>query len=377
MPSWHNCSRVEVGSFWKKIEQILLNGEYAVIKKLNLSMRNSFYHLLTFVSKMLADGEISEEQLYYWNQEEAYAFFVQDKWSGWEKKYNWRRPKAKDPTSAIYRENLIDLTTDSYSLKSDLNRFQGFIFIEKSGFMDDLKIISSYGWCVLSGQGFSSRELRETIQRDFPKKPIVVLHDFDRAGEMIFDVFEKGSVRTKHLDLKFENLVDLGLREVDVEELNLPKAPEAERIRKKDKSAWRVELNALTILYQTHGIKNPLLWYLAKRMFEEGLNLYEEATTLHKELESYLRNCVWYALIPRITRNVEEALKKFNVENIDVIELKDEQSTEYWDSFKSKEFDYLDQCIREIIWQEIHCEAHKAEDVAKECLKIAGVDSNE
>ena len=207
MANWHECSRAEVKEFWEKIEQILVGGEYKEIKRLKLSMRNSYYHLLTFVSEMYDNKVINEKQLNYWNQEEAYNFFTQDKWSQWEKKMSWRRPKAKDPTEAYYRGKLLDLTLSDITLKSNLKRSRGFIFMEKAGFLLDLKIISRYGWCILAGQGFSSRELRETIMRNFPDRPIVVLHDFDVAGSMIHDVFGEGSKRTEHLDLTFDNVL--------------------------------------------------------------------------------------------------------------------------------------------------------------------------
>ena len=209
--------------------------------------------------------------------------------------------------------------------------------------------------------------------RSFAEKPIIVVHDFDIAGAIIHGVWEEGSRRTEHLDLKFENVLDLGLREVDCEELELPKAPEARRYREKNPDAWRVELNALTTLYHSKGIKNPLLWYVAKRMHEEGLNLYEEADKLFNELLRHIRNCFWWSIYPRVTRIINESFEKFHLEDADIIQLKDTKSY-YYGYFNGAEFDYLDKSIHEIIWREIFLEAEEADDIAKELLKKAGVD---
>lgn len=377
MANWHDCTRAEVKDFWERIEKILVGGEYQEIKKLELSMRNSYYHLLTFVGEMYDNGVINESQLNYWNQEEAYNFYTQDKWSQWEKAHNWQRPPAKDPTKAYYRNDLVDLTLSNGDLAFLLRRARGFIFVEKSGFLQDLKLISSYGWCVLAGEGFSSRELRETIMRSFSERPIVVVHDYDVAGSMIHDVFEKGSRRTEHLDLTFEYVIDLGLRLEDVEELTLPKAPESRRVRVKNPDAWRVELNALTILNKRKGIKNPLLWYVAKRMYEEGLDLFEETQKLHQALIAHIRHQFWIAIFPRVGSEIRQAIKTFNIEDDDITEIIDNREHSNYAYFNGKEYIVLDQYIREIIWREIEPKVKDGDDIAKELLEKAEVDLSE
>lgn len=381
MVSWHDCTGKEVREFWEKVEQILVAGEYEIIKKLNLSLRNSWYHLLTFVSQLLEKGEINDKQFYYWQQKQAYDTFTQSKWVSWEKKYNWVRPHAKDPTTAIYRGNLRDLNQEGHILEAELGDFQGFMFIEKSGFLDDLKLLSRYGWCILAGQGFSTRELRETIKNTFPDKPIVVLHDFDRAGASIYEVFEKGSIRTEHIDLTFENMIDLGLREVDVEEFNLPKAPESAKYLKKNPDAWRVELNALTILYQTHGIKNPLLWYVVKRMFEEGLPLFEEPDTFYDKVERHLVYSIEYAIRDKVEKLIQKAFKVFGLEDelVSAITVTEDNMDKWSGYFDSKHFDYLDKAFNEVILLELFSIGKfYPVDKVRKFLKQAGVEmSNE
>ncbi len=373
MVVWHNCTRKEVKDFWTKIEKILIKGEYKEIKRMELSMRNSYYHLLTFVGEMYDKGSINERQLNYWNQEEAYNFFTQDKWSQWEKNNSWKRPKAKDPTKSYYREDLLDLTLTDKELQYQLRRSRGFIFVEKSGFLQDLKLISSYGWVVLAGEGFSSRELRETIMRNFSERPIVVVHDYDIAGGMIHDVFKEGSRRTEHIGLIFPNVLDLGLRLEDVDELNLPKAPESRRVREKNPDAWRVELNALTILNRSKKINNPLLWYVAKRMYEEGLDLFEESQKLHDALISHIRHQFWMAVFPRIGIRIKEAIKKFDVKDDDITEIVTSSNHSNYGYFNGVEYNVLDLYIREIIWREIEPILKEGEEYAKELLEKAGV----
>ena len=239
---------------WKIVEEIVL-AEYPLIKKQH--MRDSFYHIREALSKEIGT-RITTEQYYYFL--DNFNHYRDNKWPKWEEKHSITRPTCKDPSYALYNANLKGLAFVKEG-EFFFHRCQGFIFIEKSGLISQLDLLSSYGWVILAGQGQSARETREQIAKYYPDKPILVVHDFDYSGKQIFEVFEKGSTRTKHLDLKFENVTDIGLRKKDVEELDLPIEPETEKY--KDKQKWRVELNALTMLTK-RNIKNPLLWYIVK-----------------------------------------------------------------------------------------------------------------
>ena len=300
-----NLPRKTTIGLWKIVEEIVL-AEYPLIKEQH--MRDSFYHIREALSKEI-DKKITTEQYYYFL--ENFAHYRDNKWPSWEKKHGIVRPTCKDPSYALYNANLRGLAFVKEG-EFFFHRCQGFIFIEKSGLISQLDLLSSYGWVILAGQGQSARETREQIAKHYPDKPILVVHDFDYSGKQIFDVFEKGSTRTEHLDLKFENVVDLGLRKKDVEELDLPIEPEAEKY--KDKQKWRVELNALTMLTR-RNIKNPLLWYIVKRMKEEGIPLYKE------EQSSFI------ALKWKIGFEIHEALEKITNQIIaEVLEnVKDEQ----------------------------------------------------
>jgi 5S rRNA maturation endonuclease (ribonuclease M5) len=285
--------RALIRDFWIKVEQIILE-EYLTIKQLNLPMRNSYYHIREILSRKLKLNEINDFQYNYFLKKETYEYYVSDKWTAWEKKHKIERPQAKDVTIAYYEYNTKSLAyIDDFEF--DFSRFQGFIFIEKSGLVQYLKPLTKHGWVLLAGEGFATREVRELISKKYPKKPILILHDWDKSGEDIHSVFEKGSKRTEHLELNFGNITDLGLREKDVIELNLPMEPESLKYR--DKHPERTELDSLTVLYSRLGIENPTLWFVVKRMKEEGIPLSKEEWSSHIELETEIA----FQLLEKIT----------------------------------------------------------------------------
>lgn len=301
--------RGSINELWQVVEKIVLQ-EYPTIK--DMTMRNSFYH----VREILSRQKITLEQLNYFL--DKYDYYQSDKWSCWEKKHKITRPISKDPTIAIYNSRLQAL---AYVTETDFffDRCQGFLFIEKSGFINDLKLLSSYGWVVLAGQGFCSREVREQIAKNYSDKPILVLHDFDYAGGQMFDVFEKGSKRTKHLNLTFENVIDIGLCQKDVEELDLPLEPESVKYR--DKQKWRVELNALTVLINRRKIQNPLLWFVVKKMKEKNIPLHKEEQSSIEALKFLIGfeiELVIGEIIKPIVSGVLEKIKDETILDVDI-----------------------------------------------------------
>ncbi len=285
---------------WSEVELIILK-EYKVLE--TETMRNSYYYILPFLTRLVQSGEINQMQYDYFFHN--YNYYAGDKWPSWEKKYGITRPTAKDNTIAFYNGNMI-VTAYISDDKFHFYRAQGFIFIEKSGFLRDLELLSENGWVILAGQGFSSREIREQLAKHYPQKPIIVVHDFDGAGNLMTDVFEKGSKRTEHLNLTFDNVLDLGLREIDVQELQLPQQPESDKYA--DKQSWRVELNALTTLKARDNISNPVLWYIIKRMKEENIPLHKEETEILEEIEFKIMSRIDEILHAQITRPIVEKL---------------------------------------------------------------------
>ena len=330
--------RKSVSVLWNVVEEIVID-EYSIIK--TKDMRNSFYHVREALSKEIGT-RITTEQYYYFL--EKYEYYQSDKWPSWEEKHGIIRPTSKDPTLALYNGRLQGLAFIEEN-EFYFNRCQGFLFIEKSGFVKELKMLSSYGWVVLAGQGFCTRETREQIAKNYPDKPILVVHDFDYSGKQIFDVFDKGSKRTRHLDLTFENVIDLGLRLEDIEELDLPLEPESEKYREQQK--WRVELNALTVLTTRKNIKNPLFWYVVRRMNEEGIPLHKEEESSFDALNWAIRFEIREVLEEITDQIIAEVLENVKDEPIIDVVLADSfdliTTDEFKESIKKLSERYLEQ----------------------------------
>lgn len=243
-------------NIWKNVEEIILEHYDEVIKR---RLRGGFYIVRDYLSKRIEDGRITEEEFTHFLNN--YNYYSQDLWASLEQKYGLERPEAK-PIGVIYdrgRELPISSFEEVYE------RARGFIFVEKADEADDIRVISKHGWAVVAGQGFSTRLMRKLFKED--TRPVLALHDSDTAGEWIYKVFDLGSRRTKHLDLKLDRVDDLGLTEEDATALNLPKQPEAEKYR--DKRKERVELSALSVI----PIDNPVLAYTVAKMKKLGYRI--------------------------------------------------------------------------------------------------------
>jgi len=133
-------------------------------------------------------------------------------------------------------------------------------------------------------------------------------------------------------------------------------------------------LNALTVLARTRNIKNPLLWYVAKRMYEEGMDLYEESQKLKEALSSHIRSQFWHSIYSRVDDLVEEAINLFYLEDADITEIISGSS---WGYFTEDELNVIDPLIKQIITHEIFPELKEGSAYAEELLEKAGVDMSE
>lgn len=361
---WKKENPKQVRALWCTVEKLVLQ-EYDTIKV--LTMRNSYYHLLPLLNLLKEEEKICFEQYEYFQYN--YEYYQSDKWPAWEKKHGLIRPTSKDPTIGVYNGDKQALAYVKES-EFDFYRARGFIFIEKSGFIQDLEELSNYGWVILAGEGFASREIREQIAKQYSDKPILILHDFDYAGGNIRDVWEKGSKRTEHLDLTFDNIIDLGLTEEDVKELDLPRQPEV--VQYQDKRKWRYELNALTVLVRRDNIKNPLLWYVVRRMKSLGIPICKEPLE-----EDFL---MYVLMIDALNELFKPLFKKIIEENIINQGIGDEtvQDVVFKDEFQqSGKFDFpsaLIEKLHEVVKHLIkNTKTLYREDIEKEILKLAGV----
>jgi hypothetical protein len=114
----------------------------------------------------------------------------------------------------------MDLGDDKFPTAGPPHRFGAVLFIEKEGFLPLFKAVhlaARYDVAVMSTKGTSvtaARQLVDTICHEY-RVPLLVLHDFDKAGFSIV-----GTLRRDTRRYQFANdieVIDLGLRLADVE----------------------------------------------------------------------------------------------------------------------------------------------------------------
>jgi hypothetical protein len=273
------------------VEELAAKRFYEKIK--NMSMRDSYYFIRAKLDSEVDAGRINPAEFQYF-QDHYKDQYALEWWTQWEKKYCITRPETKDNTSVWWHGRKLE----SNELKSVIERARGFIFVEKEGMAKKLLPLSWCGYILLGAQGQSTRILRErlkTVEEGKETRPIVRLTDCDEYGQIISDVFEEGSRRTTHLNLKFQNVIHLGLTVTQADKLGLPWE------RYKDKSgtrAKRVELNAFVYLEEKHRLKNPFLTFVVHEM---------RKNLLLSELPSS-----WRRIVKRkVKRKVEDEFRDF------------------------------------------------------------------
>ena len=116
----------------------------------------------------------------------------------------------------------FDVWEDRYPTLGPTHRYGAIFFIEKEGFMplfDEVKLAERYDLAIMSTKGMSvtaSRELVDALCGD-NDIPLLVLHDFDKAGFSIV-----GTLRRDTRRYSFQrsiNVVDLGLHLDDIDGL--------------------------------------------------------------------------------------------------------------------------------------------------------------
>jgi hypothetical protein len=111
-----------------------------------------------------------------------------------------------------------------FPTRGPANRFGGVLFIEKEGFLPlfrRVRLAERYDLAVMSTKGMSVTAARLLVDQVCGKHqvPLLVLHDFDKAGFSILGTLTRSNRR-----YAFQNKIDvtdLGLRLADVEEHGL------------------------------------------------------------------------------------------------------------------------------------------------------------
>jgi hypothetical protein len=113
--------------------------------------------------------------------------------------------------------------TRRYPTKGPENRYSAILFIEKEGFMPLLRkarIAERFDLAIMSTKGMSTTASRSLVDElCHGDVPLLVLHDFDKAGFSI-----AGTLRRDTRRYKFANdvkVIDLGLRLADIEQYSL------------------------------------------------------------------------------------------------------------------------------------------------------------
>lgn len=243
---------------WQVVEDLVLEHYDQLAGK---RMRGTYYLLREWLDDRRNRGEITGEEFDYFASK--YNYYRDDFWPTLEKKHGIRRPETKPPTIVIDRGKEY---TEAH-LPVAWDRARGFIFIEKSGMASDLTALSHHGWLIISGQGESTRTFREFAFMDETERPILAITDADYYGGGIVKTLMGYSDRTEHLgfwEKLEERIIEVGLTAQDADSMDLPK----ERDPTKSPDKWRTELDALIVLTERQGIRNPLLSYVIAKMME-------------------------------------------------------------------------------------------------------------
>ena len=243
---------------WTIVKNIIRENYEILIEE---RIRDGFYIVRDYLSPMIG-AEITEEDYRYFLSDQGYSYYRDDLWVSLEQKEGYKRPEAKPDGSVWDRGSREPIE----HLRSVWQQARGFIFTEKSG--EKLSKLSEYGWVIVEpAQGYPTRLIREILKED--TRPVLAIHDADKAGEGIFRALGFTTKRTNHLDIAIDNVSDLGLRWDDVKKLDLPTQLEAEKYRTEKED--RCEIQALVVLKTRMGVENPFLQYVVMRMLQEGV----------------------------------------------------------------------------------------------------------
>ena len=241
-------------------------------------------------------------------------------------------------------------SADCFPTKGSEHRFGAVLFIEKEGFLPlfrAVKLAERYDLAIMSTKGMSVTASRQLVDRLCSERdgiPLLVLHDFDKAGFSIVSTLQRDTRR-----YEFENsvhVIDLGLRLKDVQAYDLESEDvhygksdptwnlmkngatdeEIAFLHDEESSSWghhrgkRVELNAFTSGDLIKYIEKKLREHKVKKVVPDRECLktaYKRALEieeLHRELERIrpkVSKRVKATKVPRgLAREVGERLKK-------------------------------------------------------------------
>ena len=178
------------------------------------------------------------------------------------------------------------------------HRYQAILFIEKEGFLplfEKVELAKRYDIAIMSTKGMSSTASRLLVDRLCSSHgiPLLVLHDFDKAGFSIV-----GTLRRDTRRYEFEHdieVVDLGLRLGDVEKYDLPSESVAYGKSNPKRNLRENGATAAEIEFLTSGSISG--WHPEFRGQRVELNAFTSGQLI-EWIESKLKECGIEKLVP-------------------------------------------------------------------------------
>jgi len=286
---------------WSVVKNLIREHYDVLIKR---SIRGSYYIVGDLLAQLIGK-EITVDDYNWYCSDQGYASYRDDIWTYMEQKYGLQRPEAA-AIGVVYDAGVEYPVT---RLESVWDQARGFIFVEKADEARDISPLSRYGWTIVAGKGYPLRLVRKLLKED--KRPVLVLHDWDKDGYGIYRALGFETRRTKHLDIALgERVIDLGLTEEHVKALNLPTRPSPPKY----KGTPRVELSGLAVLSTRMGLENPVLAYVVASMLVKGLKLSPTEIPKKELLARHLRWALTDGLRGVVNEVVDRLVDELTVE---------------------------------------------------------------
>jgi hypothetical protein len=213
-----------------------------------------------------ADKEIGQRFDQYFTQQLLPEYIEMYDCGGWNVVYdargNFTEPhtKAKVPLGTLQVRGYLSkihqhkvrapefkIWEKFYPTLGPKHRFGAILFIEKEGFLplfEAVTLAEHYDLAIMSTKGMSvtaSRELVDDLCAAYGV-PLLVLHDFDKAGFSILGTLQRSTRRYRFSHGHAVNVIDLGLRLKDIDGLET----EDVYIESKSKARWNLRENGAT-----------------------------------------------------------------------------------------------------------------------------------
>jgi hypothetical protein len=226
------------------------------------------------------------------------------------------------------------------------DRFGAVLFIEKEGFtplFEAVNLAERYDLAPMSTKGVSNTAARRLVDEICGAGiPLLVLHDFDKAGFSILGTLQRDTRR--YAFRGSAKVIDLGLRLQDVHDLDLLESAEevfdrgAASARRKNLRAngateeeaefllhRRVELNALT--------SDQLVAFIERKLVEHGIGkVIPDKETLAEQYRVHVRaHAIERAIGEILTRDLEDEIEVPGDIRDKVIALLNEEPQLSWD----------------------------------------------